>query len=87
MVRFGNDESNPLLENFTVTIEGCKCTYIQTLKALVEALAACNKEALTDNEFYSICNLIACMLPDETQVLNPEEVKLFEELKKVKQQN
>ncbi len=76
MVQFQKNEQD--FDTFSITILGDKEGYINLMKSLLTMirLAPINKNELFD-EFYDVCNLLTCMLPDKEQIISLEDAKLL----------
>lgn len=73
-------------EKTTVNIEMKYCdqdSHIRTIQSLLYFLSHCNTEFIdAPNEIYYVCRLIEDMLPAHNQILDTDEVELFEQFKK-----
>jgi len=67
--------------SFSVTIDGCKSTYVDTIKALLVAMKAGDRNLLNESDIHLICNLIDSMLPDEEQIIDLQDIELLKQLK------
>ncbi|NDV79860.1 hypothetical protein [Dysgonomonas sp. 511] len=79
MVKFNKDNT------FSVSIEGCGDTYIDTIKALLSYIGYDDGDILTKDERYYISNLIASMLPNPEQIINSEDIELLRAAKQNKE--
>jgi hypothetical protein len=77
MVQINKDTVNIKLEHFD------KKDHIRMIKSLLYFLMHCDK-TFTDapDETYYVCTLIEQMLPDSGQILNTDDVELFQQFKK-----
>lgn len=82
MVQFKSNNNNK--ECFSFDVIGNQTVYIDTIKALLFFLGHCNADYEVNNELYCISNLIDGMLPDESQIINLEDVELFQKFKEQK---
>lgn len=82
MIRF--DKVNNRSENFSISIQGDKHDYIETIKAILSVLSKMPEESYVSQEVYYMCNLIESLLPDERQIVNLDEA---EYLQAIKEQN
>ena len=84
MVTFNKKEGfSNLYDSFSVTITGGKDEYIETIKNLLFVLSNCDSSVnLSQMELYNICNLISCMLPENEQIINMDDVELLKQIKK-----
>jgi|GEM_PF-6181278 hypothetical protein len=83
MVEFSKKEK---FDYFSVTIEGDKDEYIETVKSLLTFMHSVEDEFATRNTRYYICNLIKGLLPDCDQIINMEDVELLKSIKQQKKQ-
>lgn len=65
-------------DSITITLRGCKETYIETLKALNDAVADLSEKG---ESTYLLNNLINDMLPDFRQIINIDEGIELDKLK------
>lgn len=77
-------ENSSETAQFTISVDGDKDDYIETLQALLRAVQVLSNEDSTENECFYLTNLIRGMLPNYKQVINIDEVEKLEE---IKQQN
>lgn len=71
MVNFNEDNT------FTLSIEGCNKVYIDTMKALIGCLSNSDDNYISNNDRYSIANLLDSMLPNPEQIISNEDVRLL----------
>lgn len=80
MVTFNKDK---IASSFTVTIEGDKTEYIETIKSILFLLGQYQSDILlTQDKLYFLTNLVSCMLPEDEQIISKDDVNLLKQIKK-----